>query len=58
MPWQRLRRTHVLKVRGLLGENYQPATANMKQLAESRGVALGDSPNTIRLRSNIRTFAA
>src|SRR5437016_1240996 len=26
MPWQRLRRPHVLKVRGLLEENYQPAS--------------------------------
>ncbi|MBJ7600037.1 MAG: hypothetical protein DLM67_08740 [Candidatus Nephthysia bennettiae] len=28
MPWQRLRRPHVLKIRGLLEESYQPATAN------------------------------
>src|SRR5438445_60119 len=28
MPWQRLRRPHVLKIRGLLEEHYQAATAN------------------------------
>ncbi|MDQ6946573.1 MAG: hypothetical protein M3256_09930 [Actinomycetota bacterium] len=28
MPWQRLRRPHVLKIRSLLEENYLPATAN------------------------------
>jgi integrase/recombinase XerD len=37
MPWQRLRRPHVLKVRGLLEENYQPATAN-RMLSALRGV--------------------
>ena len=28
MPWRRLRRPHVLKIRSLLEENYLPATAN------------------------------
>src|SRR5438128_8518658 len=37
MPWQRLRRPHVLKVRGLLEENYQPATAN-RMLSALRSV--------------------
>jgi hypothetical protein len=26
MPWQRLRHPHVLKIRGLLDEHYQPGT--------------------------------
>src|SRR5919108_4300461 len=37
MPWQRLRRPHVLKIRGLLEESYQPATAN-RMLSALRGV--------------------
>ena len=37
MPWQRLRRPHVLKIRGLLGEHYQAATAN-RMLSARRGV--------------------
>ena len=37
MPWQGLRRPHVLKIRGLLEEPYQPATAN-RMLSALRGV--------------------
>ena len=37
MPWQRLRRPHVLKVWSLLGENYRPAGAN-RMLAALRRV--------------------
>jgi integrase/recombinase XerD len=37
MPWHHLRRPHVLKIRGLLEEHYQPATAN-RMLAALRGV--------------------
>src|SRR3989442_12402996 len=37
MPWHRLRRPHVLKIRGLLEENYQPSTAN-RMLSALRGV--------------------
>jgi hypothetical protein len=36
MPWQRLRRPHVLKIRGLLEEHCQPATAN-RMLSALRG---------------------
>ena len=37
MPWHSLRRPHVLKIRGLLEESYQPATAN-RMLSALRGV--------------------
>jgi hypothetical protein len=37
MPWQRLRRPHVLKIRSLLEENYLPATGN-RMLSALRGV--------------------
>src|SRR5919108_1454222 len=37
MPWHRLRRPHVLKIRGLLEEHYQAATAN-RMLCALRGV--------------------
>jgi integrase len=37
MPWQRLRRPHVLKIRSLLEESYLPATAN-RMLSALRGV--------------------
>src|SRR5207244_1802259 len=36
MPWHRLRRPHVLKIRGLLEEHYQPATANRMLSAPPR----------------------
>jgi hypothetical protein len=37
MPWQRLCRPHVLKIRSLLEENYLPASAN-RMLSALRGV--------------------
>jgi hypothetical protein len=37
MPWHRLRRPHVLKISALLGQLYQPATANL-MLSALRGV--------------------
>jgi hypothetical protein len=37
MPWQRLRRPQVLKIRSLLEESYLPATAN-RMLSALRGV--------------------
>jgi hypothetical protein len=37
VPWQRLRRHQVLKIRSLLEENYLPATAN-RMLSALRGV--------------------
>ncbi|MDQ6900158.1 MAG: site-specific integrase [Candidatus Dormibacteraeota bacterium] len=37
LPWHQLRRPHVLKIRGLLEERYQPASAN-RMLSALRGV--------------------
>ena len=39
MPWQRLRRAHVLKIRGLLEEHYQPATRENAKAARLNGFA-------------------
>src|SRR5438105_3292145 len=62
MPWQHLRRPHVLKIRGLLEEHYQPATAN-RMLSALRGVlkecwhAQLMTPRSTRRRSVCRQCA-